>query len=133
MAMPPEIMVALATFVTVFLVARLAMGSGRDGRDFDPEAEARRFIERRIDEHLDELARRYLETGSEPEADPSPRFGEEIETFIADVVLRDAPVAVDDEDVLAAVRELVVLERAYVYDQVLARVLSHLPRVEPTG
>ncbi len=131
--MPPEIVVALGTFVAVLLLARLARGRGRDSRGFDPEAEAKRFIDARIEAHLDELAQKYLATGSRPEADPSPRFADEIETFIADVVLRDAPAAVDDLDVLEAVRELVVLERAYLYDRILARVLSHLPRAEQTG
>jgi hypothetical protein len=152
--MPLEIAVPLAAFL-VFFLGRLAFRPGRREEGPEPEeAAARRFIEARIDEHIEFLAGKYLETRT-PVADPdgsgegrdprerqdvqvdddiSRRFASEIEAFIADVVLEDEALsAMDDVEMKSAIREVVVLNRQYVYDQVLARIRRHIARSDDAG
>ena len=151
--MPLEIAVPLAAFL-VFFLGRLAFGPGRREQAPEPEAAAKRFIEARIDEHIELLAGKYLETrppvadpdgsgeGPDPrerqdaqvEDDISRRFASDIEAFIADVVLEDEALsAMDDVELKSAIREVVVLNRQYVYDQVLARIRRHIARLDDSG
>lgn len=123
--MPLEVVVPIVAFA-VFFLGRLALGPRRE-REPDPEAAARGFIDARIDQHLERLARAYAQPGARSADDEvAPGFAAEIESFIGNVVLWDALAAVDDDDVSAAVRELVVLDRRYVYDRILTRVRDHL-------
>jgi hypothetical protein len=152
--MPLEIAVPLAAFL-VFFLGCIAFGRGRREPAPEPEeAAAKRFIEARIDEHVELLAEKYLETrpsvaepdGSGEDRDPrerqdaevdddvSRRFASEIEAFIADVVLEDEALsALDDVELKSAIREVVVLDRQYVYDQVLARIRGHIGRLDDRG
>jgi hypothetical protein len=152
--MPLEITVPLATFV-VFFLGRLAFGRGRHEHELEPDAAAKRFIEARIDEHVEFLAMKYLQTrppAGDPETSagcPDPReqqdapvegddisrwFASEIEAFIARVVLEDERLsAIDDVEIKSAIREVVVLNRQYVYEQVLARVRRHIGRLDDTA
>ncbi len=151
--MPLEIAIPLAAFL-VFFLGRIVFGRGRREQAPEPEAAAKRFIETRIDEHVELLAGKYLETRS-PVADPdgsgegrdprdrpdarveddiSRRFASEIEAFIADVVLEEEGLsAIDDGELKSAIREVVVLNRQYVYEQVLARIRRHIARLDDSG
>lgn len=130
--MPPEIVVVPAAAFAVFFLGRLALGPALRDHEPDPEAAARRFIETRIDAHIGRLTRAYSQPGarSTDHDDLTPGFAGEIESFIGNVVLWDALSDVDDDGVSTAVRELVVLDRQYVYDQILTRVRDHLGHLE---
>jgi hypothetical protein len=121
--MTPDVAVSLATFVVVlWLFSRL--GSGRPAAlAHDPEVElARHFITAKIDGHVDTLAQRYLEACEQDRCgDRLPgSFGREIEWFIGNVLLRD--VTLEQPEIAAVVREVVVLEREQIYELILSRV-----------
>ena len=117
--MTPEIVVPLAAFVVGYLL-RLAVGR----RPVGPKEAARRFIDARIDEHIDVLAAQHRRAGAggiDDGDDIPPRFANDIQSFIAEVLLHDVVVATGDDEVAGAVRELVVLERGYIYGRIMAR------------
>jgi hypothetical protein len=121
--MPLEIVVALAAFVAACLLRRVA--GRRTAAVVGPKEEARRFIDARIDEHIDSLAAKHLQAspgGVGDLDDIPPRFANDIQAFIAGALLRDVVVATGDEDVADAVRELVVLERGYIYGRIIERI-----------
>ena len=122
--MPPEIVVVPAAAFAVFFLGRLVLGPARGDDEPDPEGVARRFIDSRIDQHIERLTRAYAQPRAKGAHDDG--FAGEIESFIGNVVLLDALTAIVDDDVSTAVRELVVLDRQYVYDQILTRVRDHL-------
>jgi hypothetical protein len=125
--MMPEAAVALVTFVIVVLalnrLTRADTGVAVD--DDEDAATARRFIEAKIEEHVEALARLYLEAGGdEAGGDEMPgRFAQEIEGFIATILTRDSA---DLLGLSAAVRRVVTLERERIYALVLSRIRDHL-------
>jgi hypothetical protein len=125
--MMPEAAVALVTFVIVLLALnRLTRADTEVAVDDDEDAAAaRRFIEAKIDEHVEDLARLYLEAGGdEAGGDEVPgRFAQEIEGFIAAILTRDSA---DLIGLSTAVRRVVTLERERVYALVLSRIRDHL-------
>jgi hypothetical protein len=125
--MMPEAAVALATFVIVLLVLnRWTREDTEVGFDDDEDAKAaRRFIETKIDEHVEALAQRYLKAGGAAAGgDEMPgRFAQDIEGFIATALTRDSA---EQIGLGTAVRQVVTLEREQIYAQVLARVQAHL-------
>lgn len=123
--MSAELILALAALAAALLVARTASGRAAEP---DPEAAARRFVETRIDAHVGRLSEDYLETvpdGTAPD-DVPPDFAKRIESFIGNVILWDALTAVRDDATSAAIRELVVTERASIYERILDRVHTRL-------
>src|SRR5687767_12042573 len=109
--MMPEAAVALVTFVIVLLALNRWMRADTEILvDDDEDAKAaRRFIEAKIGEHVEALARLYLEAGgNEAGGDDMPgRFAQEIEGFIATILTRDSA---DLIGLSAAVRRVVTLE-----------------------
>ena len=108
--------------VLVVLAARARTGRARDDRD-----DARRLIGEEIKSHIEALAAGWLEAragrgGCRPATD---RFGQEIELFIGEVLWRRAERS--EPWLRDALREILVLERHAVYDEVRARVEAHLP------
>lgn len=125
--MMPEAAVAFATFVIVLLVLnRWTRENTAVAFDDDEDAgAARRFIEAKIDEHVEDLAKHYLDAGgAEADGDEVPgRFAHDIEGFIATVVMRDSAEVIG---LGAAIRRVVTLEREQIYALVLARIQAHL-------
>ncbi|MGH6901266.1 MAG: hypothetical protein ACREIR_00840 [Geminicoccaceae bacterium] len=124
--MMPEVAVAFATFVIVLLVLNRWTREDTEVAFSDDEdtVTARRFIATKIDEHVEALAKSYLEAGGD-EADGDevpPRFAQDIEAFIATALMRDSA---DLIGLGAAVRGVVTLERERIYALVLARVQAH--------
>jgi hypothetical protein len=116
---PPLLVLGLGAFLVVFLLLLALRPAPRPVAARDDLAPARRYVDRQIDEHLDELARhaeqaRAVRAGIEP-------FAEAIETFIAHILAGVNQLA-EDDDLDLKVRELVVLEREYVYARIMARV-----------
>jgi hypothetical protein len=106
----------------LILVARRKAGGGDDRED------ARRFITKQIDAHVEALAQEFLEAGSDQRMSRpgTDRFGQAIELFIGDVLLRRAERA--EPWLKEALREILVLERDDVYGEVRKRVEAHLRR-----
>jgi hypothetical protein len=130
--MMSEAAVALTTFVIVLLVLnRWTREDAEVAFDDDEDAAAaRRFIEAKIDEHVEALAEHYLEAGGPiggcdgaGGGEVPGRFAQDIEGFIATVVTRDTA---DVVGLGAAVRRVLTLEREQVYALVVARVQAHL-------
>jgi hypothetical protein len=125
--MMPEAAVALATFVIVLLVLNRWTREDRAlGLDDDEDARAaRRFIETKVDEHIQALAQRYLEAGGAAAGgDEMPgRFAQDIEAFIATALMRESA---EQIGLGIAVRQVLTLERERIYALVLARVQAHL-------
>jgi hypothetical protein len=125
--MMPEAAVALVTFVIVLLALNRWMRADTEILvDDDEDAKAaRRFIEAKIGEHVEALARLYLEAGgNEAGGDDMPgRFAQEIEGFIATILTRDSA---DLIGLSAAVRRVVTLERERIYALVLSHIRDHL-------
>jgi hypothetical protein len=125
--MTPEIAVSLATFLIVFVVLS-RLGSARQAEPGpDPEVEqAKQLIKSKVDEHVESLAQRYLETCEQDAGDvqSANRFGRDIEAFIGHVLLHD--IELEHPGLGAAVREVVTLEREHIYALVLARIEAHL-------
>ncbi|HEX6141727.1 MAG TPA: hypothetical protein VFZ01_03345 [Geminicoccaceae bacterium] len=126
---PPEVVVPAAIFLIVLLL-RLALavpGRSRSPGDDGLEAEAWRWINERIDEHVDELAEAYAGAGPGGNDDElPPGFAPTIESFIAEVLLREQDADDVDVDLRAAVREVLVLHRAELYEDVAMRTRDHL-------
>jgi hypothetical protein len=115
---------ALALLMALFglVLAR----SGRTSEDDGLEAEARRWILGRIDQHVDVLAEAYGEGGRRSSVDElPPGFAATIESFIAEVLLHERGADLD-VDLSMAIREFVVLHRAEVYADVAIRIRKHL-------
>lgn len=117
--MPPILVLGLGVFLVVFLCLLALRPVPRPAVARDDLQAARRYIDRQIDEHLEELARSAEEAaavraGTEP-------LAEAIETFIAHVLAQVHELA-EDDDLDLKVRELVVLEREYIYRQILDRI-----------
>jgi hypothetical protein len=122
--MPAELLVA-SGIVLAMLLALLARRSGSANRAASDEtALGRRYIEAEVDEHIPALAARYAQIMAASGHDDPERFRLEVESFIAQVLQRDLdePEAAELRD---CVRELLVLEREYVYDLVFARIRAH--------
>jgi hypothetical protein len=121
---PPEVMIAAAIFLFLVLIGLLLALPERPGAVADDrlEAEARRWIGDRIDEHVDLLAEAYGEAGMRAEPDElPPGFAMTIESFIGDVLLRELDSEGFDVDLRAAVREFAVLHREEIYEDVATR------------
>lgn len=126
---PPQIVVPAAIFVLLMLIRvelalpRRAVPEPDDGL----EAEARRWIGERIDEHVEDLEEAYGAIGLEAEEDDlPPGFALRIESFIADMLPRDLDAKGFDLDLRSAIRELAVLHRAAIYEDVVTRTREHL-------
>jgi hypothetical protein len=122
--MPAELLV-VSGIVIVLLLALLAVRSGSENvAATDETAIAKRYIDAEIDGHVAPLAARYAEVAMASGHDDPERFRVEIELFIAQVLERDLdrPEAAELRD---AVREVLVLERESVYDQIFARIRAH--------
>jgi hypothetical protein len=106
----------------LILVARTRTGCADDRQD------AHDLIREAIDAHIEALTARYLEARVEARTGRPglDRFGQEIELFIGDVLWRHAERA--EPYLRAALREIVVLERDALYDEVRERVVAHLRR-----
>ena len=129
---PPEVVVpvALVLFVLLIRLVPALPGRPRAVEDDGLEAEARRWIDDRIDEYVDVLAEAHGEAGTPAEDDElPPGFAATIESFIAEVLLRERDQEDFDVDLGVAVREFVVLHRAELYEDVTARVREHLAAV----
>ena len=121
--MTPEVAVSLATFVIVFLVLSRLVSAKPTRDEVDPDVErARHLIRKKIDEHAEALAQRYLEAcEQDARGDRVPgSFAREIEGFIGSVLLHD--IELEHPGLGPAVREVVTLEREHIYTLVLARV-----------
>jgi hypothetical protein len=111
--------IVLAVLLLV-LVARNRSRAADDGED------ARSFLAKQIDAHIETLAQESCEAGtdqglSRPGTD---RFGQAIELFIAEVLL---PQAERTEPWLRdELREILVLQRDDVYGEIRKRVAAHL-------
>ena len=118
--MTPEVAVSVATFVIVFLLLS-RLGSAKPTRvEVDPDVErARQLIRSKIDEHAEALAQRFVEVCGQDASGDTGSFAREVEGFIANVLLHD--IELEHPGVGPAVREVVTLEREYVYALVLAR------------
>jgi hypothetical protein len=112
----------------ILVVLLLILAARRKARvaPRDPLEDARAFIARRIDEHIEALAQKSLEArlGQGVCRPGTDRFGQEIELFIGDVLLRHAERAepwLRDE-----LREILVLQRDDVYGEIRKRVEAYL-------
>lgn len=130
---PPEVVIATAIFLFLLLIRLLLALPDRPGAVADDglEAEARRWIGDRIDEHVNVLAEAYGEAGTRAEQDDlPPSFAMTIESFIADVLLRELDSEGFDIDLRGAVREFAVLHRAEIYGDVTARIRAFMDHSE---
>lgn len=131
--MSPELIAGALAFLVFFLVLRVLAGRAApaaaphgDSRD------AKRYIDGKIDEHIETLADRYVRLqGEAPRAGDhrigEDRFAPEIEAFIGEVLERDEASPHPDRVTMdISVRELLVLDREYVYRQIMDRVRGHL-------
>ena len=118
--MLPDVVLGLGIFAVVFLtLLALHQEPRRLATAIDDLDPARRYVDQQIDEHIEELIERYERAragGGAPD-----RFAEAIEAFIGEVLTRAAERAHED-DLDLCVRELVVLEREFIYRRILARV-----------
>jgi hypothetical protein len=122
--MPAELLVA-SGIVAALLLALLMRGSRpENGVASDDTMLGKRYIDAEIDEHIGALAARYAEIAAAAGHDDPDRFRLEVESFIAQVLERDldGPEAAELRD---SVREVLVLEREYVYDRVFASIQAH--------
>jgi hypothetical protein len=122
--MPTELLVASGIVLVVLLALLARRSASANGAASDETALGRRYIDAAIDEHLAALAARYAQIMVASGHDDPERFRLEVESFIAQVLQRDLdePEAAELRD---CVRELLVLEREYVYDRVFARIQAH--------
>ena len=126
---PAELVVPVAVFTFIMLIAIVLSRTGRTHvvRRDDLEAEARRWVEDRIDDYAHILAEASSKAGTSARADElPPGFGVTVETFIAEVLQRERDGANFDIDLSVAVREFIVLHRAELYEYVAARTRRHL-------
>jgi hypothetical protein len=114
---------ALGIVLAVLLLVLVARGTRRGT---DDREDARSFIAKQIDAHIEAFAQESGEAGTDrgmhrPGTD---RFSQAIELFIAEVLLPHAERAepwLRDE-----LREILVLQRDDVYGEVRKRVAAHL-------
>ena len=121
--MPTELLVASGIILAALLALLARRFASADGAAVDETALAKRFIDAEIEQHAAGLADRYAQITAATGQDDSDRFRIEVESFIAQV-LRDLDEP-EAAELRAAVREILVLEREYVYDRILARIRSH--------
>jgi hypothetical protein len=131
--MSPELIAGALACLVFFLVLRLFAGRAAPAVATSGDSEdARRYIDGKIDEHLQALADRYVMLRDQA---PRPgehrsaedRFAPEIEAFIGEVLERDETSPHPDRVTMdISVREFLVLEREYVYRQIMDRVRQHL-------
>jgi hypothetical protein len=117
---------ALALGIVLVIVLSLLLLRPRTDRAGDDRVDARRLIGQEIDAHIEALAESWLEARLHRGTDrPGPDcFAQEVELFIGDVLLRRAERA--EPGMKEALREILVLERDSVYDEVRIRVEAHL-------
>jgi hypothetical protein len=117
----------VAAFLAILVARRKAGSAGDDLKD------ARDFIGKQIDQHIESLAQKSLEARSDQGAcrPGTDRFGQEIELFIGDVLLRHAERS--EPWLKEALREILVLQRDDVYGEIRKRVEAHLRRSSFTG
>ena len=127
--MSPELIAGGLAFLVFFLVLRLFAGRAAPAAAPSGDStDARRYIDRKIDEHIEMLANRYNSLQGEAlQADDrrtgEDRFAPEIEAFIGEVLERDDTSPHPDGVTMdISVREFLVLEREYVYRQIMDRV-----------
>ena len=122
--MPAELLVASGIVVGVLLALLAGRSGSENGAASDETALAKRYIDAEIDQHVAPLATRYAEVALASGHEDPDRFRVEVELFIAQVLERDLdePEAAELRD---SVREVLVLEREYVFDRVLARIRAH--------
>ena len=123
-AMPTELLVASGIVLVVFLALLLRRAGSGDGALSDETVQGKRYIDGEIDQHVAELAARYAEMAAASGQVAPERFRLEVESFIARVLERDLDEP-DAAELRDSVREVLVLEREYVYDQVFARIRAH--------
>ena len=122
---PPAVVIPTAILLSLVLIRLVLALPSRPGAVVDNglEREARRWIGDRIEEHLEVLAEAYGEAGAGTDQDdPPPGFTMTIESFIADVLLRELDQVGFDIDLRGAVREFVVLHRAEIYEDMTTRI-----------
>jgi hypothetical protein len=124
--MPAELLVASGIVVTLLLLLALLMrGSGAESdAGSDETVLGKRYIDAEIDEHIDGLAARYAEIAEAAGHDDPDRFRLEVESFIAQVLERDLD-ETGAAELRDSVREVLVLEREYVYDRIFASIQAH--------
>jgi len=122
--MPPELLVssAIAAMLLLALLAR-RRAAGRLAAA-DESAPGKRYIEAEIAAHIGALAGRYAEITAAAGHDDPERFRLEVESFIAEVLERDLDVP-EAAELRDSVREVLVLEREYVYERVFAGIRAH--------
>jgi hypothetical protein len=127
--MSPELIAGALAFLVFFVVLRLFAGRAAPAAAPSGDSgDARRYIDGKIDEHIETLADRYVMLQDQaPRAgvhrSAEDRFAPEIEAFIGEVLERDeASPHPDGATMDVSVRELLVLEREYVYRQIMDRV-----------
>jgi hypothetical protein len=122
--MPAELLVASGIVVVVLLALLMRRSGSENGAASDETVLGKRYIDAEIDGHIGALAARYAEMTAASGHDDPDRFRLEVESFIAQVLERDLdePEAAELRD---SVREVLVLEREYVYDRVFARIRAH--------
>jgi hypothetical protein len=121
--MPAELIIASGMVVAALLALLALRTPSENGAASDETALAKRYIDAETEKHVAALAARYGEIAAAGHGD-TERFRLEVELFIAQVLERDLdePEAAELRD---SVREVLVLEREYVYDRILARVRAH--------
>ena len=131
--MSPELIAGVLAFLVFCLIVRVFTGRAEPaGAVPGDSGNARRYVDGKIDEHLESLAEKYTRAhGQPPHAGDhrtgDDRFAPEIEAFIGEVLERDDASPHPDGDVMdISVREFLVLEREYVYGQIMERVRRHL-------
>jgi hypothetical protein len=131
--MSSELVAGALAALVFFLILRVFAGRVEPAAAVPSDTRhARLYIDGKIDEHLESLAERYVRLqGEAPHAGDhrtgDDRFAPEIEAFIGEVLERDHASPHPDGDVMdISVREFLVLEREYVYRQIMERVRQHL-------
>jgi hypothetical protein len=131
--MSPELIAGGLAALVFFLVLRLFSGRAAPAAaSYGDSGDARRYVDGKIDEHIETLADRYVTLQDQA---PRPgehrsaedRFAPEIEAFIGEVLERDETSPHPDRVTMdVSVREFLVLEREYVYRQIIDRIRQHL-------
>jgi hypothetical protein len=115
---------ALGLVLAVLLLVVVARGRSRAADDGE---DARSFLARQIDAHIEALAQEFREPATGQGLRPgTDRFGQVAELFIAEVLLPQAERA--EPWLREELRELLVLQRDDVYRAVRTRVAAHLRR-----
>jgi hypothetical protein len=131
--MSPELIAGALAFLVFFLVLKLFAGRAAPAvAPSGDSGDARRYIDGKIEEHLQSLVEKYIRAQDGPPYAGGHRTGEdrfapEIEAFIGRVLERDDASPHPDRATMdISVREFLVLEREYVYRQIMDRVRQHL-------